>query len=106
MKNILVMISCLLLLAGCSKADNSAPASAAPTVTTKATIDYLGDPAVGGLGWGLRIGSTYELPTNLADEFKVDEQDVNVSYRKTEQVFPCRCSEKKFMVEIVSITRI
>ncbi|TDH25121.1 hypothetical protein EXU57_13495 [Segetibacter sp. 3557_3] len=106
MKTILVLISCLLVFAGCSKNNNSAEPSASPTITTKATIDYLGDPRVDGFGWTLRIGSTYEIPTNLPEAFKVDEQEVNVTYKRTEQVYPCRCSEKKFMVEIITITRI
>jgi hypothetical protein len=101
MKKILVALTTLAVATGCSK-DNSIPSDA---ISAKATVDYMGDPAVDGLGWVLRIDRSYEVPTNLPEEYKQDELDVNVVYTKSDQFAPCHCLNRKQMVNIITISR-
>ena len=101
MKKLIVLLTAITCLAACSKNDDDDN----PIISAKATIDYLGDPALGSFGWTLRTGNTFEVPTNLPDSLKQDELNVNVTYKKSDQFFPCRCVERKQMVDIISITR-
>ena len=98
----LVAFSTLLILASCSKEHTSPEELITPT---KATIDYMGDPALDGYGWVIRVDNDFEIPDNLSNEFKVDEMEINVVYKKTDKLYPCRCTNPKYMVNIVTISK-
>jgi hypothetical protein len=67
----------------------------------------MGNPASDGLGWVFRFADqSYEIPTNLGEEYQLDELNVKVAFKKTNQTFPCRCTQPRTMVEITSIERI
>lgn len=115
MKKLLLIATTCIVFASCAK-DVATPQTEeqlrpAPTeagqskdISTTATIKYLGDIATDGKGWVLMTGeNSYEIPTNLSEEFKQEDLPVNVTYRITDQVFPCRCADKKMMVEIITI---
>ena len=104
MKKLLFISFCTFIFSACSKenilAEEEQPAK-------QATIDYMGNPAADGLGWVLRFDDqSYEIPTNLTDDFESDELDVKVKYKRSAKTFPCRCLEPKPMVDIISIERI
>ena len=104
MKKLLFIPLCIFIFTGCTK--ENVLAEAEPEAKT-ATIDYMGNPAADGLGWVLRFSDqSYEIPSNLGKEFESDELDVKVSYKKSDRTFPCRCTEPKYMVDIISIGRI
>jgi hypothetical protein len=104
MKALFIILSCIFIFTGCTKenlvAEQEVPAK-------EATIDYMGNPAADGLGWVLRFADqSYEIPTNLGESFQHDELKVKVAYNKSTKTFPCRCTEPKYMVDIISIERI
>ncbi len=81
MTRLLLIAFTFLLFAGCKKEDNTTG------TTVNATIDYAGDIATDGFGWVLRLDAgTFEIPTNLPDEFKQDELKVNVTYKRSNQL--------------------
>jgi hypothetical protein len=103
MKALSIIILCSFIFTACTKEslleEQEAPAK-------QATIDYMGNPAADGLGWVLRFpDKSYEIPTNLGENFQIDELDVKVVYKKSSRTFPCRCTEPKYMVDIISIER-
>ena len=104
MKALSIVLSCIFILTGCTK-ENLIEEQEVPA--KQATIDYMGDPAADGLGWVLRFADkSYEIPTNLGESFQRDELDVKVAYKKSSKTFPCRCTEPKYMVDIISIERV
>jgi hypothetical protein len=104
MKTLSLIASLIFIFTGCTK-ENIVEDQAIPA--KKATIDYMGNPAADGFGWVLRMDDqSFEIPTNLAEEFKTDETDVKVVYKKSSRTFPCRCTQPKTMVDIISIERI
>lgn len=98
MRKLSIIAFFILVLSGCSKDEEPG---------REAHIDYRGSPAVDGLGWVLLFSDqTFEIPSNLSDEFKVDDLKVKVVYEKTSKQFPCICSQPKYMVDIISIVKI
>jgi hypothetical protein len=104
MKTLSIILALSLIFTGCTK-ENIVAEQEIPS--KKATVDYMGNPAADGMGWVLRFADqSYEIPTNLTEEFQYDELDVEVVYKKSSKTFPCRCAEPKYMVDIISIKRI
>ncbi|HEX8331920.1 MAG TPA: hypothetical protein VF622_04815 [Segetibacter sp.] len=104
MKALSIIFSCILIFTGCTK-ENLLEEQEVPA--KQATIDYMGNPAADGLGWVLRFADqSYEIPTNLGENFQSDELNVKVAYKRSAKTFPCRCTEPKYMVDIISIERI
>lgn len=97
---------CLLiyLFTGCTK-ENHVAAQQVPA--KQATIQYMGNPAADGFGWVLAFSDeTFEIPANLPEAFKNIGLKVKVVYKKSSAIFPCRCTEPKYMVDIIAIERI
>jgi hypothetical protein len=104
MKTLSIILALSLVFTGCTK-ENLLEQQETPS--KQATIDYMGNPAADGMGWVLRFADqSYEIPTNLTEEFQDDELNVKVAYKKSSRTFPCRCVEPKQMVDIISIERI
>lgn len=70
-------------------------------------IMYAGNPAADGLGWVIRFESgKIEKPSNLSDNFKIENLNVSVCYEKTNEKFPCMCKDGGIeMIKIVSIQK-
>ena len=67
----------------------------------------MGSPAADGFGWVLGFSDqTFEVSTNLANGFKVDELKVKVVFEKSSLSFPCRCTQPKYIDKIISIVKI
>jgi len=47
---------------------------------TDATVVFMGDPAVDGCGWLVRIDDELYYPVNLADEYRIDSLELQIRY--------------------------
>ncbi|MDB5192574.1 MAG: hypothetical protein JWQ96_2137 [Segetibacter sp.] len=109
MKNLLVIPTFLVMLVGCSKEavnpnnDENKLTTGPVTKGVNATVAFMGDPTLDGLGWVLMVDKTAEVPNNLTNNFKKEGMSVVVSFKRTNQPVPCRCADKKMYVEITSI---
>ncbi len=114
MKKLLLIVATWLTLSSCSKEATAPDTQDAANIGAKntqsadrmkATIRWAGDPALDGLGWVLRTSDEQvEIPKNLPDNYKQDGLQVIVSFKRTSERFPCRCSEPKYYVEITAIS--
>ena len=109
MKNLLLIGTFLLILTGCTK--EAMTPEEETTINDKsnvvegayAKVNYMGNPALDGFGWVLAFGDDFEVPNNLADNFKNEGLGVKVSFKRTAQPVPCRCTAKKMYVQITAI---
>jgi hypothetical protein len=114
MKKLILIVATWLTLSSCTKEASAPETQETSNITAlnaqsaenvKATIRWTSDPAVDGFGWVLRISEEQvEIPKNLPESYKQDGLQVIVSYKGTNERFPCRCAQPKFYVEITSIT--
>lgn len=76
----------------------------------KGIIRFLGDPAIDGCGWVIALEedrTTRNKRAKMLDaEFKKDELEVELTYRKTEDVSPCGRGSQIPIIDILSIKKI
>jgi len=75
--------------------------------SSNAKIFYTGPEAADGCGWVIEINSTsYRPTTELATEFQVNELPVTVSYKLTNENYPCFKSASGIkQIQITSIKK-
>ena len=101
MKSILILLT-VVAFAGCSKESKTVEA---PGI--RAMVTYAGNPAADGFGWVLQVTQdSTVIPSNLPEDYKRQDLVVNVAYKQSEKTFPCRCASPKYMVDIISISRV
>ena len=77
-----VLIICILVFLGCEKnTDNK--------TFKPATVQYLGDPAVDGCGWTIKIENVSYSPKELSTEFQSDGLNVLVIFHLTNKKSSC-----------------
>ncbi len=113
MKKLILIVATWLTLSSCTKelsapetqeTSNISASDAKSSENVKATVRWTSDPAVDGFGWVLNISDEQlEIPKNLPESYKKDGLQVLVSFKGTNDRFPCRCSEPKYYVEITAI---
>ena len=85
MKTILKFTAVLLIVAGgfaCSEKENE-------TKWIEAIAVDLGNPAVDGCGWAIKISNTVYIPDSLDEPYKQDGLKVMIIYENTSQTYQC-----------------
>ena len=73
-----------------------------------AVVKWGGPTAADGLGWHFVVDSTrgiYYIPTNLPDDYKLNDLPVNVCLSQTEEKLNCMCAAPINKYEIISIRK-
>jgi len=81
----LIAITFILIISGCkSKEGLIIDGDCISCVDAK--VRFLGDPALDGCGWVIKISSENHTPTNLPPEFTVDGLEVRIKYKELDLV--------------------
>jgi hypothetical protein len=116
MKKILLIAAAFVTFNSCTKSvvapeqENSTertimePIREESATNVRATVAWTADPAVDGLGWILRLSDDRQvIPKSIPEPYMKHGMQVIVSYKQTNERFPCRCSEPQYYVEITEI---
>lgn len=101
MKKSALIFFVFIILGSCTKDNKS--------FCVNALVRWGGPPAADGLGWYLIVDSTRGIsyiPKNLPENFKVDDLQVNVCLKKTNEKFNCMCASPLNKYEITSIRKL
>jgi hypothetical protein len=97
----------LFFFAACKKEEASCELCDKAGALLEAQVIDAGLVTADGCGWVLRVGSSDLHPKNLPDSMKISQLPVTVSFKLTEQEFPCGILGRGGLpvVEITSIKR-
>jgi len=82
---LLIGLTFILIISGCKSKEGLITEGSCDSCED-AIVRFLGDPALDGCGWVVKIASKNHTPTNLPPEYTIDGLEVRIKYKTLDLV--------------------